>query len=142
MVNKDGIKVIARAKMPSEYQVQSSFVEYVRHKYPHLSKSLIHIPNEGKRSLREGARQKALGLTRGVSDLLLAVPMQFYLTLEDGTGATPIWRHGLWIEMKSGKGKLTKEQEEFLDLMATNGYRTAVARSFEEAVKIFEDYVG
>lgn len=124
---KDGIKVIARAKMPSEFQVQSSFIEYVRHKYPQLSRNLIHIPNEGKRSLREGARQKALGLTRGVSDLFFAKPMNGY--------------PGLWIEMKSGKGRLTLEQDAFIGLMAASGYRAEVAKSFEEAVKIFEDYI-
>ena len=51
----------------------------------------LHIPNEGRRSPREGARLKALGLRAGCPD---------YLVLSQ-TAKAP---HGCWIEMKRRDG--------------------------------------
>jgi hypothetical protein len=100
-----------------------------KHIYPYL----IHIRNEGKRSISEGARAKRMGLRRGVSDLFLAIPSN--------------GKHGLWIEMKSPKtitsceGKVTREQLFFLDLMNENNYATLVAYGFDEALKGINDYL-
>jgi hypothetical protein len=37
-------------------------------------KEIVHVPNEGKRSPYEAARQKKLGLRPGASDLIVYVP--------------------------------------------------------------------
>jgi len=58
---------------------------------------LLHIPNGGKRNVREAARLKKQGVRAGVSDYLLAYPCGGY--------------HGLWIELKAGRGKPTKPQK-------------------------------
>ena len=114
---------------PSEYQIQSTFIEYVRLMHPEQSQYLIHIPNEGKRSLAEGRRQKALGLTRGVFDLFFASPRGGFC--------------GLWIEVKSKGGRISKEQKAFQILMAghLHFYEAYFAYSVEDCIEIFEDYL-
>lgn len=112
---------------PTEAQIQMAFVDYVRYKHPRVEECLIHIPNEGRRSLREGAKQKRLGLTRGVSDLFFAQPLGNY--------------SGLWIEVKTKAGRVTKEQVAFCALMNKSGYLARVVRSLEEAIELFESYI-
>jgi VRR-NUC domain-containing protein len=112
---------------PTEAQIQIAFVEYVRYKHPRVEECLIHIPNEGKRSLREGAKQKRLGLTRGVSDLFFAHPWGKYA--------------GLWIEVKTKTGRITKEQNNFIDKMIECGYLARVVRSLDGAIDLFEQYI-
>lgn len=41
--------------------------------------------------------------------------------------------HGLYIELKYGKNKATKAQEDFMELLEVQNYETAVCYGFEEA---------
>ena len=95
-------------------------------KYPELE-LLFHIPNGGKRDAREAARFKRLGVKAGVPDLCLPAPRGMF--------------HGLFIEMKSPDGKVTKNQKEWLTKLAKQGYDTAVCYSFEEAQKKIIEYI-
>ena len=81
---------------------------------------LHHIPNEGIRT--NGPVLKAAGMKTGVPDLSLPVPRRGF--------------HGLYIEMKFGKGKTTKAQEEFMALLREQGYKTAVAYGAEQAREV------
>lgn len=87
-----------------------------------------HIPNEGKRSLRHGAKLKREGLKAGVSDYFLATPM--------------INTHGLWIELKSPKGKKpTAEQEAWLQRMRLQGYAAFWAKGWVNAAAGIYEYL-
>jgi hypothetical protein len=86
---------------------------------------LHHIPNEGIRT--NGPVLKAAGMKTGVPDLSLPVPRRGF--------------HGLYIEMKFGKGKTTKEQEEFMALLREQGYKTAVAYGAEQAREVIRHYL-
>ncbi|MCM1299619.1 MAG: VRR-NUC domain-containing protein [Firmicutes bacterium] len=94
------------------------WAEFQSCKYPELE-LLFHIPNGGKRNVREAARFKMLGVKAGVPDLCLPVPRGGY--------------HGLYIEMKSPEGRTTAYQKKWLERLAQQGYDTAVCHSFEEA---------
>lgn len=59
---------------------------------------MYHVPNEGKRS--NGGILKAAGLKSGVPDICLPVANNGF--------------HGLYIELKFGKNKATKAQEEYM----------------------------
>ena len=63
----------------------------------------------------------------GVPDLSLPVPRRGF--------------HGLYIEMKFGKGKTTKAQEEFMALLREQGYKTAVAYGAEQAREVIRHYL-
>ena len=89
---------------------------------------LYHVTNEGKRSPRQGAMAKAMGLRPGVPDLHLPIGRPGYI--------------GLWIELKTEKGRVTPNQRRWLDQMEQWGHRVEVCRSVEEAQEVIEDYLG
>lgn len=95
-------------------------------KYPELS-LMFHIPNGGKRDVREAARFKRMGVKPGVPDIFLPVPRGKF--------------HGLFIEMKAPKGKTSEYQEQWLSELAAKGYDTAVCFGFEEARKKILEYI-
>ena len=87
---------------------------------------LHHSPNGGKRSESEAARFKAMGTRKGFPDLFLALPCNGY--------------HGAFFELKSEKGKFSKEQEVFLALLEKHGYMTFVTRSYEDFDNQLKEY--
>lgn len=96
------------------------------HNYPQL-KWLHHIPNGGSRDSGEAIKLKQMGVKRGISDLHLPFPCGKY--------------HGLYIEMKYGKNRTTKEQAEFLQDMKAAGHCVAVCHDAQAAVKLIESYI-
>lgn len=103
-----------------------NWAESVKDFVPEL-KMMYHVPNEGKRQQGTGAILKAAGLRKGVPDIVLPVARQGY--------------HGLYIELKFGKNKPTREQEEYLQALRNAGYQSAVAYGFEQAREIIRHYL-
>ncbi len=95
-------------------------------KYPQL-KWLFHVPNGGSRDIREGANLKAQGVKRGVPDLALMFPAR---------GC-----HGLFIELKIAGGKVSDEQQLWIDNLNINGYRALVAFGWLQAKGYLEAYL-
>lgn len=112
---------------PSEAEIAKTFVQYVRLKYPEESRSLIHIPNEGKRSQRQGIELKLQGLVPGVSDYFFAIPLSNYA--------------GLWLELKSSRGKESYAQKAFGQRMLKNGYSYHCVYGLDAAILCFEGYL-
>ena len=96
---------------------------------------LFHTPNGGHRSPVVGGQMKALGVKRGVPDLLL--PLHRWRA----DGPLETHKHGLAIEMKSSKGSLTPEQRAWLAHLEAQGWITAVCRSAQEAIDALAAYV-
>ena len=88
---------------------------------------LISIPNAGKRSLWLAQKEKAMGLTAGVSDLFLAMPSNGY--------------HGFWLELKALGKKPTEAQLTWLRLMQERGYKAAWFDTYEKAKEAIEKYL-
>lgn len=116
-----------------ESDLQQSCVKWFEYQYPKLSKLLIAIPNgmhlSGtplQRAIKM-KRAKAEGLKPGTPDLLLAVTSTAYC--------------GLWVEMKTDKGKLSINQNDMIDLLIKQGYKVEVCRSFNEFEKIIVGYL-
>ncbi len=95
-------------------------------RYPEL-RWLHHIPNGGTRDGAEAGKLKDMGVKRGVSDLCLPFPHGRY--------------HGLYIEMKYGKNRLTKEQSQFLCDMCDSGHCVAVCYDARTATELIEKYI-
>lgn len=124
-----------------EYQVQ--VIDWAnlmaKGKYPVL-KWLYAVPN-GARTARSTANKlKAEGMKAGVPDLCLPYPMK---RQPDNHPACLYWWHGLYIEMKSRdtRGRVSKEQQEWLDYLSSVGYRVETAFTSEEAIKAIEEYL-
>ena len=93
--------------------------------YPFLW--LLHSSLNGvKLSKNQAGRAKTQGMLSGVPDLFLPVPKNGF--------------HGLFIEMKSGKGRLSTNQTCFLSKVELLGYKIAVCYSANEAIKTIENY--
>ena len=88
---------------------------------------MYHVPNEGKRSPREGACLAKMGLKRGVPDICLPVARGGY--------------HGLYIELKVGKNKPTPDQEAYLQALEREGYFVALCYGALEAENIILRYI-
>lgn len=86
------------------------------------------IPNGGFRDKRTAANLRREGVRAGVWDLCVPYARQGY--------------HGLFIEMKFGINKLTKEQLAFGDAMKEQGYLCRVAYGWKTAYDIIMGYMG
>ena len=136
---------IAQAKdmpSPTEDQIHRAFVEYVERKHPTLAQLLIHVPNEGKRSLAGGRRQKLLGLRAGVPDLFFARPRHIDYFYGNGNKLGHCDYHGLWIELKSRKGTVSKAQRNMMQELRNQEYWVVICYSLDEAINVFEYYIG
>lgn len=128
--------------------VQQGAVKWFNLQYPQYRGLLVHIPNEGRRTIKVinerpvcvgGAKLKAEGLVKGAADLVLFVPNKYF--------------HGLCLETKvelfdysSGKEKKTKtyqspEQKEWQTLVESQGYRYEVYRNIDEFRNIVLEYL-
>ena len=122
---------VAMYKRTTEAHEQEALFEWwalVHHRWGLPECALLHVPNEGKRSIQVAMRLKRQGLRPGASDILLCAHSRQY--------------HGLWIELKRWGGKATKEQKDFLVAMAECGYDGAVCVGWEEARDKIEEYLG
>lgn len=95
-------------------------------RFPELQ-LLFHVPNGGKRNAAEAARFKAMGVKAGVPDLCLPVPRNGFA--------------GLYIEMKYGKNRTTKEQEKWIMALRQQGYKAVVCYGGIAATKEIESYL-
>ncbi|MEG0874617.1 MAG: VRR-NUC domain-containing protein [Clostridiales bacterium] len=95
-------------------------------KYPELE-YMYHVPNEGKRNPHTGAKLKMEGLKAGVPDICLPASRSGY--------------HGLYIEMKVGRNKPTKEQERYLNFLQLQGYATAICYGWDKAQELIVQYL-
>jgi len=99
---------------------------FAKVQYPEL-KLMFAIPNGGKRHKAVAAKMKREGAKAGVLDIFLPVARHGY--------------HGLFIEMKAPKGKLTDLQKDWLKDLIGQGYFCQAAYSCDEARKILEAYL-
>ena len=94
---------------------------------PMVRDAIYHIGNGGRRLIREATRLKKMGVRAGVSDYSLPIPRGQY--------------HGLWIELKSGKGRATAEQLAWIDLMRKHGHRAEVCTGWIAAKDLITEYM-
>ena len=87
---------------------------------------IIHIPNEGKRTVANGAKLKRMGMSKGFPDLLITRARGRY--------------HGFAIEMKHGNNKPTPNQIDWLRTLKAEGYATAVCYGAKDAIDLIEKY--
>ena len=102
------------------------WAEYNVGRYPELQ-LLYHIPNEGKRGRKAAGALKALGVKKGVPDICLPVRRGMY-------GA-------LYIELKAKDGKVSKDQERWLNMLSTGGNVVCICYGGDSAIRVIEKYI-
>jgi hypothetical protein len=111
-----------------EHEMQSSFVEWCRSdEAPPLAMHIFAIPNGGYRRIQTAIALKKEGVMPGIPDLFLPVPANGF--------------HGLFIEMKTKKGRLSVAQKNIRDMLNRHGYKAIVCRSVESAKAEVEKYL-
>ena len=89
---------------------------------------LFAIPNGGSRNLIEAVNLKRQGVKSGVPDLCLPVAR--------------CEKHGLYIELKVEKGKISENQNWWLERLARQGYATKVCYGWKDAAETIMWYLG
>lgn len=106
---------MVKERIPTEHEEQMLFLQWFKRTYPGVR--IMHIPNGGKRSIREASKFKALGVSAGVPDLYI-----------------PAW--ALWIEMKRQKGgSVSLEQKDWHKYLISIGHKVLIAKGFADAVE-------
>ena len=88
---------------------------------------LFAVPNGGQRNAITGAILKREGVRTGVFDLMLAAPRKGF--------------SGLWLEMKWGDNKITKEQKAFKAMIEAEQGKCVVCYDWENAKNYIEEYL-
>ena len=113
----------------TEHPEQAALITWARmteHVWPELA--LLHaIPNGGWAGYKTGKMLKAEGLKPGVPDLCLPVARHGY--------------YGLYIELKTAKGRVSKAQKWWLERLNEQGYKAVVCKGFASAVDVITEYL-
>jgi hypothetical protein len=96
-------------------------------RYPRLV-DFMHVPNGGARSKGEAGKLKAMGVRKGVSDIICHFP-----------GAVG---NGFACELKAPGGKATPEQLVYLEKARAHGWVTGICDSFEGFLTLAYLYLG
>lgn len=114
-------------KLGPESLEQISVMEYLRYKYPQAEKVTFHVANERKQNKIWGLVMSHMGLKAGIPDIMMPIARKGY--------------HGLFIEMKSKKGRLSDNQIRMIELLANQNYLVKVAYGCEQAIKAINSYL-
>ncbi|MBK1727652.1 VRR-NUC domain-containing protein [Halorhodospira neutriphila] len=114
---------------PSEHEEQAALFRWAalqQRRRPELA--LLHaIPNGGDRHPAVAARLQAEGVRAGVPDLCLPV-------------ARGGW-HGLYVELKTRRGRPSRRQRAWLRALRAQGYRAELCRGWPQARAVIESYL-
>jgi hypothetical protein len=102
-------------------------VNWFKHSYAELYDDFHHFANERRCSPQEGRMLKRMGVKKGVFDFFLAIPLN--------------GKSGLWVELKVGNNKPTKEQLEFGERKRQRGYEAVIVWGFDAAREAIKTYL-
>ena len=110
-------------KRYDELKLQMACVRWFDFEYTSQRECLFMVNNEN-RSAQEAARNKKMGLRRGVSDMIYQAP----------NGQT------LYIELKTPTGRISKWQKTFRDKVTAHGASYHVVRDVQEFITLIRKY--
>ena len=109
----------------SEDRLQSEVVRYISLQYPkaRYCASLGGIYT----GPRQAMKAKRTGYSKGFPDLFIYEARNGY--------------HGLALEIKTIKGRATKEQKEWIEALNERGYKAAVVKGLPEILDCIDSYL-
>lgn len=110
-----------------EHWEQVMLFDWLERFLPEYYPDFAAVPNAGKRSGKESWDMPAEGLRTGYPDITGDIPKGIY--------------HGLFIELKWGKNKPSKEQVAQLNRKRSRGYFACVCYGFDEAKAVITEYL-
>lgn len=113
-----------RGKCPSETAEQVTFFSQLRKEWPDTwGRIATHVRNEGKKTAQQVQREKAEGMTTGVSDIVIG---------------------GFYCELKRQdhtKSKISDDQIKCLEVANDLGFYGCIALGWESAMEAFKWYI-
>jgi hypothetical protein len=105
-----------------EQQLQIQFSTWLK------KKNVVHhhSPNGGRRSYVEGCIFQRMGTSAGFPDIFIPYSRKGY--------------HGLYFELKVGKGKLNDNQIWWRDFLLRQGNQWHEGRTLDECIRFVESY--
>ena len=107
--------------------MQSAFFEWMHYTHRRVRAVSFAIPNDGKRSAKEGYFAKLRGMTPGIPDTFMSIARGPY--------------HGLYIEFKIHPNKPTNAQLAKIISLTQEGYMCAICYTLEEGKKTLNFYL-
>ena len=107
-----------------ESLIQKIVVNEVGRKWPHV---IFTCAPAVAKSARQGRENKLMGYRKGWPDLFFAVARGGY--------------NGLFIELKTPRGKIQPEQEKMIVDLINAGYKAKICRSADEALEVIGGYL-
>lgn len=111
----------------TEHGHQVALIQWFDRTYPEHKGRLFAIPNGGFRHAVTAQKLKLEGVRSGVPDLMLPVPANGY--------------HGLFIEMKAEKGRLSPQQKDWIAFLCHRDYKALVCQGVEQAKEVIKCYL-
>lgn len=88
---------------------------------------IVHVPNEGKRTLANGRQLARMGLRRGFPDLFIPTARKGY--------------HGMFIELKRDiHCKATEHQQRWINYLNRQGYYAVICHGADAAIAEIDKY--
>lgn len=103
----------------SESRLQSDCFLWFHNSFPSQRQMLFHVQNKARNAI-EGNKFKAMGVVKGVSDLVLVLPGKV-----------------VFIELKTDTGRQSTEQADFQGKCQARGHQYVIIRSFRE----FQEFI-
>ena len=119
-------QIVAKSNTEHSHQV-AFFVWCSQQKVDERLKMAFAVPNGGLRDKVTASRMKAEGVRKGVPDVMIPIPIGNY--------------HGLFIEFKVEKGKLSAEQVVWQNYLQSQGYAHFVAYGYLSAMDATLQYL-
>lgn len=109
-----------------EYQIQKALVLYIKFQYPNILFN-ADVGGTWTKNFGTAIKNKLSGHSNGFPDLFFAEPRKGY--------------HGLFIELKTIKGRISDEQQDWIEKLNERGYCALVAYGFDEAKEDINNYL-
>ena len=109
----------------NEQEIQEAIVTYIQIKY----KGIRYCAAAGglRTSISQATRMKRAGYVKGVPDLQIMESRHNY--------------HGLFIELKTKKGRLSPYQKHWIEDLNNKGYLAQCCKGVEEAMDLIDWYL-
>jgi hypothetical protein len=113
----------------SESRLQSEVIKYIQLQYPkaRYCASLGGI----RTSMTQAIMAKRTGYVKGFPDLFIY----------ESRTVNGITYHGLALEIKTIKGRATKEQKEWIEALNERGYRAEVVKGLPAILDLIDSYL-
>lgn len=108
-----------------ESQIQTAIINYIKLQYP----KVLYCASAGglRTSIKQARMMKATGYVRGTPDIAVYEPIGKF--------------HSLFLEVKTLKGRPTKEQLWWRDELNKRGFISEIVYGFDEAKIILDKYL-